>query len=50
MKESAGHDMAQSMWVLWWTEWQWDRFYSEDFNFFILNISAMLHTHSFVNQ
>jgi len=49
MKESAGHDIVQSMWDLLWTKWHWDRFYSKDFSFLIIIIPPMLNTVSFVD-
>jgi hypothetical protein len=29
----TGSRLAHSMWDLWWTEWHWDRFFSEFFGF-----------------
>jgi hypothetical protein len=38
-----GFAPGQSMWDLWWTEWHWDRFFSELFGF---TLSVSFHRRS----
>jgi hypothetical protein len=42
----SGSIPGRSMSDLWWTKWQWDRFFSQRFSFPVLSIiPPMLHTH-----
>jgi len=39
---------GRSMWVLWWTKWQWDRVFSEYFGSPCQNNSISASCHSFI--
>jgi hypothetical protein len=40
----SGSRPGQSMWYLWWIKWHWDRFFSDFFLFFPVNIIPLWHS------
>jgi len=49
--QRSGSIRGQSVWVLWWTEWQWDRFFSGCFRFLLSSFHrCSTSIHPFIHQ